>query len=91
MFLKCLLDLGDFNEDEGRIWVKKQNDSLIVDLNFVIARFIRYYHPLKFTFKLKQFPNPKNELDIYKIMEKFKNELGLKSAPTKKELCADKS
>ena len=41
MFLKCLLDLGDYDENEGGQWVKKQNDEYIIDLNFVVVRFIR--------------------------------------------------
>ena len=90
MFLKCLLDLGDYEEEEGGQWVKKQNDSLIVDLNFVIVRFLRYYHPLKFTFKLKQFPHAEKQLGVYENLEKFKDELGVKSQPTKKQLCKDK-
>jgi len=90
MFLKCLLDLGDYKEEEGGQWVKKQNDSLIVDLNFVIARFIRFYHPLYFKFKLKQFPHAEKQLGVYENLEKFKDELGVKSQPTKKQLCKDK-
>ena len=90
MFLKCLLDLGDYEEEEGGQWVKKQNDSLIVDLNFVIVRFLRYYHPLKFTFKLKQFPHAEKQLGVYENLEKFKDELGVKSQPTKKQLCKDR-
>ena len=35
MFAKCLLDLGDFDKDEGGQWVKTSGDSLVVDLNFV--------------------------------------------------------
>ena len=42
-FVKCLLDLGDYKEDEGSQWIEKQDGSLIVDLNFVAARFLRYY------------------------------------------------
>ena len=40
MFLKALLDLGDFREDEGSQWIEEDGDNLIVDLEFVAARFI---------------------------------------------------
>lgn len=90
MFLKCLLDLGDYDENEGGQWVKKQNDEYIIDLNFVVVRFIRFYHTLYFKFKLKQLPNPKKIPDIHKILEEFKDELGVKKRPTKKQLCEDK-
>ncbi len=88
MFAKCLLDLGDFDKDEGGQWVKTSGDSLVVDLNFVAARLIRYYHPLRFKFKLKQFPHPNKTLDIDKILDKFKDEIGVKTIPSKKQLCS---
>ena len=50
-FLKCLLDLADYSQDEGSQWIKQTDDSFEVDLNFVAVRFIRYYWPLKFKFK----------------------------------------
>ncbi len=43
MFLKALLDLGDFKEHEGSQWVKDNGKNLEVDLNFVAVRFIYYY------------------------------------------------
>lgn len=88
--VKCLLDLGDFNQDEGGKWVETNGDTLIVDLNFVVARFLRYYHPLKFKFKLKQHPHPDNTLEIYRILEDFKDEINVKTMPSKKEICGTK-
>ena len=87
--LKCLLDLGDYNECEGGQWVKKEGDSFTVDLNFVAARFLRYYHPLKFKFNLKQEATSKR-IAIYNILETYQNELGVKSTPTKKVFCSEK-
>ena len=55
-FLKCLLDLADYKEDEGGNWVVKNGNEITVDLNFVAARFLRYYWPLLFKFRLKQDP-----------------------------------
>jgi len=34
---KCLLDLGDYVEDEGGNWVKIKDDTYTVDLHFVAA------------------------------------------------------
>ena len=89
MLAKCLLDLGDYNEDEGGHWVEENEESLIVDLNFVVARFLRYYHPLKFKFKLKQDPQPYKTIEIYEILEEFKDEIDVKSIPSKKKVCSD--
>ena len=88
--LKCLLDLADYSENEGSQWVKQTNDSLEVDLNFVAARFIRYYWPLRFKFKLKQEATP-TPIAMYRLLDEYvqlfeKN----KSQPSKRELCSDK-
>ena len=53
-FLKCLLDIGDYENDEGSQWVNQKQNQYEVDLNFVAARFIRYYWPLHFIFKLNR-------------------------------------
>jgi len=87
-FFKCLLDLGDHKEDEGAKWVKKHGEFLTVDLNFVAARFLRYYHPLRFKFKLKQEATPKR-IAIYRILEEFEELIGVKTTPTKKIMCSD--
>lgn len=47
-FLKCLLDVGDCKSDEGKHWIQETEKSFIVDLNFIAARFLRYYWPLHF-------------------------------------------
>lgn len=88
-FVKCLLDLGDYNEYEGSEWVESNVDRLTVDLNFVAARFLRYYHPLKFKFKLKQEATPKT-IAIYRILEEYSTLIGTKSTPSKKELSSEK-
>ena len=87
-FVKCLLDLGDYNENEGDQWVKKHVNSLTVDLNFIAARFLRYYHPLKFKFKLKQEATAKR-IVIYRILEEFENLIGAKTTPSKKTMCSN--
>ena len=88
---KCLLDLGDYEKNEGSQWVKKQNDTYIVNLHFVAARFLRYYHPLKFKFKLKQ-ESTKQTVAIYDILQENKDlfdELRTKDTPSKNDMCTD--
>ena len=85
---KCLLDLGDYAEDEGGKWMKIAGDTYTVDLHFVAARFLRFYHPLRFTFKLRQQAT-KNRIAIYDILEKYSEQLGTKSTPSKKQMCKE--
>ncbi len=88
MFLKALLDLGDFKESEGSQWVKDDGKHLEVDLNFVAVRFIYYCHPLFFKFKLKQQFGIMTVL-IYKIFEEFKI-FNAKNKVSKTEFSKDK-
>jgi len=86
---KCLLDLADYNDDEGSQWVVLNEGTYTVDLHFIAARFLRYYHPLRFTFKLRQQAT-KQRIAIYEKLEKYVDKLGTKSTPSKKEMCLDK-
>ena len=88
MFLKALLDLGDFREDEGSQWVKNDGDNLVVDLEFVAARFIYYCHPLYYKFKLKQQFGIMKVIS-YKIFEEF-DVFKPKNKVSKKEFCKEK-
>ena len=91
MLAKCLLDLGDYNEDEGSNWVEKNNDTYTVNLHFVAARFLRFYHPLKFKFKLKQ-QSSKETVAIYDILTKHKHlfeKLKSKGTPSKNDMCSE--
>ena len=85
MFLKALVDLGDFKEDEGSQWVKDDGDNLIVDLEFIAARFIFYCHPLYYKFKLKSQFGLKTIVS-YKIFEEF-DVFKAKNIVSKKEFC----
>ena len=87
MFLKALLDLGDFREDEGSQWVKDDGDNLVVDLEFVAARFIYYSHPIHYKFKLKQQFGIMTVIS-YKIFEEF-NVFKPKNKVSKKEFCKE--
>lgn len=89
MLAKCLLDLGDYEKDEGSQWVKKQGDAYTVNLHFVAARFLRYYYPLKFKFKLKQ-ESTTQTVAIYDILKDHKHlfeNLRTKDTPSKKQMC----
>jgi len=88
-FAKCLLDLGDYKQDEGSQWVKKEGNNFTVDLNFVAARFLRYYWPLLFKFKLKQEAT-KTPIVVYRILKEYEKAIGVKSIPSKKLLCSEK-
>lgn len=70
LFLKSLLDLGDFKEKEGSQWIKDNGDSLIVDLEFIAVRFIYFCYPLYYKFRLKPQFGIKSILS-YKIFEEF--------------------
>jgi hypothetical protein len=87
-FLKCLLDLGDYKANEGSQWVSESGDSLVVDLNFVAARFLRYYWPLRFKFRLKQEATAKT-IAVYRILEEYENQIGVKSTPSKSLMCSE--
>jgi len=88
-FVKCLLDIGDCKDYEGKEWVEYCDENYTVDLNFIVARFLRYYHPLKFKYKLKQEAT-RNTIAIYDILDNFKNLVGTKSAPSLKKFCSKK-
>lgn len=88
-FIKCFLDIGDCQESEGKEWIEYDGESYTIDLNFIVARFLRYYHPLKFKYKLKQEAT-KNTIAIYDILETFKDLVGIKSAPPLKKFCSKK-
>ena len=88
-FVKCLLDIGDYKPDEGSQWIEQKDNDYIVDLHFVAVRFLRYYWPLLFKFKLKQEAN-KTPIVVYRILKEFEKEIGVKSIPSKKFLCLEK-
>lgn len=88
-FVKCMLDIGDHKPDEGSQWVQKSGNDFIIDLNFIAARFLRYYWPLLFKFKLKQEVT-RTPIAVYRILKEYEKEIGVKSTPSKKLLCSEK-
>ena len=87
-FFKCLLDIGDHEDDEGSQWINQTQNHYEVDLNFLAVRFIRYYWPLKFRFKLKQEATS-TPIAVYRILDEFSELIG-RRPPTKKDLCDDR-
>ena len=64
VFLRCLLDLGHYEVHgpnrglPGSEWIEVDGDTVTLDLNFVAARFIKYYWDMDHSFRLKQTTNP---------------------------------
>jgi hypothetical protein len=87
--MKCLLDIGDCEENEGRNWISDNENSFEVDLNFLAVRFIRYYWPLLFKSKLKQEATS-TPIVVYRILNEYVSLFGKnKSRPSKESLCED--
>jgi len=64
VFLRCLLDLGKYRLRgsnsglPGSEWVEVDGDTVTLDLNFIAARFVKYYWDMDHSFRLKQSSNP---------------------------------
>ena len=92
ILLRSLLDIGDLDDpkrrDEivGRYWLERRNGRLTVDLNFVAARFAKYYWDMKYSFKLRQSQSP-NDANIVRMIEECHK--GRKKPPTIQELAGD--
>lgn len=87
--MKCLLDIGDSEENEGHHWIKDAENSFEVDLNFLAVRFIRYYWSLLFKSKLKQEATA-TPIVVYRILNEYVSLFGKnKSRPSKELLCED--
>lgn len=57
VFVRSLLDIGKLH-DGGRAvgdrWVKVSDQEVEVDLNFIAARFAKYYWDMEYSFRLRQ-------------------------------------
>jgi len=88
-FLKCLLDIGNDENIEGSQWITQRENEYEVGLDFIAARFIYYYWPLNFIFKLKQAATP-SPIAVYRILNDYSDLFilgGRRSQPTKEKLC----
>jgi len=96
VLLRSLLDLGRYsiqgsNSDlRGSKWIEVDGNTVVLDLNFIAARFIKYYWDMDHSFKLKQTTNP-NDASIVQIVRKYRKKGKLKKPPTLDELVSDSS
>ncbi len=92
ILLRSLLDIGDLDDPKrsdglvGREWLERKDGRLIVDLNFVAARFAKYYWDMKYSFKMRQSQSPK-DANIVRMIEECHG--GRKKPPTVQELAGD--
>jgi len=76
VFLKSLLDLGRYREGEpndglvGSEWIHVRGDKVVVDLNFVATRFLKYYWDMEYSFKFKQ-SSDWHDANIRKIVRRM--------------------
>ena len=76
VFLKSLLDLGDYKEggsNDGLVgseWIRVQGKKVIVDLNFIATRFLKYYWDMEYGFKFRQ-SSDWNDANIRKIIRRI--------------------
>jgi hypothetical protein len=80
-FLKAILELVDFDDKSkslvcGDDWISKTDKGLSVKLDFIASRFGFYYWDTHFKFRLKQSPNPTEDVHIHKILDDFQAMLG---------------
>ena len=58
VFLRALLDVGDLADSGKKLigseWLRQENGRLLVDLNFIAARFAKYYWDMEYSFHLRQ-------------------------------------
>jgi hypothetical protein len=90
VFVKSLIAISDYDEQNlqrliGQQWIKRENDKLRVDLNFIALRYIQYYWEFYFKFKLKQSHSPQ-DANINKIFRKLQND---PKTPSLKSLASD--
>jgi len=78
-FLKCILELTDYDKQlghfHGKEWIEIKSDGLQVNLEFIASRFALEYWDHHFKFRLKQSPNQKDVI-IYKLLEDFRKDIG---------------
>lgn len=96
VLLRSLLDLGKYevhgsnSKLQGNEWVEADEDEVVLDLNFIAARFIKYYWDMDHSFKLKQTTNH-NDARIVQIVRKHREKRKLTKPPTLDELVSDSS
>jgi len=77
VFVKSLIAISDYDEQNlhrliGHNWIKRKNDKLKVDLNFIAIGYIRCFWELYFKFRLKQSHSPQ-DANINRILRTLKD------------------
>lgn len=70
VFMRAILDVGDMYSDGliGREWLEERGRRLRVDLNFVAARFSKYYWDMEYGFRLRQSQDP-HDANILRLIK----------------------
>ena len=80
VFLRSLVDLGKFGEDDlvGKEWIHREGDKIRLDLDFVAVRFAKYYWDMEVAFHMRHMPEhmadsddpSQDALNIVKLIRK---------------------
>jgi len=90
IFLKSLLDLRHYVEggsNDGLVgseWIHVRGDKVVVDLNFVATRFLKYYWDMEYSFKFRQ-SSDWQDANIRKIIRRI-GERRDKKPPTREQI-----
>lgn len=74
-FLYALADVGTYDTDDGayRKWISTDGDVMYVDLNFVAARYGKYYWDVSDLGILHNRPN-NSEINIFRYIDAYKRD-----------------
>ena len=95
VFLKCLLDVRHYvaGQDNDKLvgskWVHVKGDKIILDLDFIATRFLKYYWDMEYSFKFRQ-SSDRQDANIRRIVQR----LGMrkdKKPPTRAQLANDEN
>jgi hypothetical protein len=70
VFLKTITDIADYGDAKliGGEWLSKKDDKLVVELDFLAARYAKYYWDMYYKFRLRQSHNP-SDVNIHKFFK----------------------
>lgn len=91
VFLRALLDVGDLHDPNkakklvGRQWLEERDGKLVLDLNFIAARFAKYYWDMEYGFRLRQSQD-RQDANITRLIRDIHDPE--KKPPTIEELAA---
>ncbi len=90
VFLRALLDIGNLHDSKkdliGQQWIKREDDKIHVNLNFIAVRFAKYYWDMEYSFRLRQSQDPQ-DANITRLIKAIHEPD--KKPPTIEELASD--